>query len=97
MNVRSVLIALGACLVLCRSPHRFDWSFQKALILSPIIVMVAGAAGRRSGAESPEGIRSRRHQQPPPRPAASEPGGEAAASASVRSRAYLRLSMAEAT
>ena len=23
----------------------FDWSFQKALILSPIIVLVAGAAG----------------------------------------------------
>jgi hypothetical protein len=46
MNVRSALIALGACLALCAiAALAFDWSFQKALILSPIIVMVAGAAG----------------------------------------------------
>ena len=44
MNVRSILIALGACLALCAlAALAFDWSFQKALILSPIIVLVAGA------------------------------------------------------
>jgi Na+-transporting NADH:ubiquinone oxidoreductase subunit NqrD len=46
MNVRSALIALGACLALCAiAALAFDWSFEKALILSPIIVLVAGAAG----------------------------------------------------
>ena len=46
MNLRSVLIALGACLALCAiAALAFGWSFQKALILSPIIVLVAGAAG----------------------------------------------------
>jgi hypothetical protein len=46
VNLRSVLIALGACLALCAiAALAFDWSFQKALILSPIIVVVAGAAG----------------------------------------------------
>jgi hypothetical protein len=65
MNVRSVLIALGACLALCAiAALAFDWSFQKALILSPIIVMVAGAAGFLVvlwGRIAWDGIRGRRH------------------------------------
>ena len=65
MNVRSVLVALGACLVLCAiAALAFDWSFQKALILSPIIVLVAGAAGFLVvlwGRIVLESIRGRRH------------------------------------
>ena len=65
MNLRSVLIALGACLALCAiAALAFDWSFQKALILSPIIVMVAGAAGFLVvlwGRIALDGIRGRRH------------------------------------
>jgi Na+-transporting NADH:ubiquinone oxidoreductase subunit NqrD len=46
MSVRTVLIALGACLALCAiTALALGWSFEKALILSPVIVMVAGAAG----------------------------------------------------
>jgi hypothetical protein len=43
---RVVLIALAACLTLAAvTALLLDWSFGKAVILSPVIVLVAGAAG----------------------------------------------------
>jgi hypothetical protein len=43
---RVVLIALAACLALAAiTALLLDWSFGKAVILSPVIVLVAGAAG----------------------------------------------------
>ena len=46
MRLRVVLIAFAACLGLAAiTALLLDWSFGKAVILSPIIVMVAGAAG----------------------------------------------------
>jgi hypothetical protein len=43
---RVVLIAIAACLALAAlTALLLDWSFGKAVILSPVIVMVAGAAG----------------------------------------------------
>ena len=46
MHTRVVLIALAACLALAAiTALLLDWSFGKAVILSPVIVMVAGAAG----------------------------------------------------
>ena len=46
MSTRAVLIAVAACLGLAAiTALLLDWSFGKAVILSPIIVMVAGAAG----------------------------------------------------
>jgi hypothetical protein len=46
VRIRVVLIALVACLALAAlTALVLDWSFGKAVILSPIIVMVAGAAG----------------------------------------------------
>ena len=46
MRIRVVLIALIACLALAAiAALALGWSFQKAVILSPVIVMVAGAAG----------------------------------------------------
>ena len=46
MNFRLVLIALAACLALAAiTALILDWSFGKAVILAPIIVMVVGAAG----------------------------------------------------
>ena len=46
MRPRVVLIALAACLALAAiTALLLDWSFGKAVILSPVIVLVAGAAG----------------------------------------------------
>ena len=46
MRARVVLIAFAACLALAAiTALLLDWSFGKAVILSPVIVMVAGAAG----------------------------------------------------
>jgi hypothetical protein len=43
---RVVLIAIAACLALAAlTALLLDWSFGKAVILSPVIVMVVGAAG----------------------------------------------------
>ena len=46
MSTRAVLIAVAACLALVAiTALLLDWSFEKAVILSPVIVMVVGAAG----------------------------------------------------
>ncbi|HEY7694199.1 MAG TPA: hypothetical protein VH816_17815 [Gaiellaceae bacterium] len=46
MHLRVVLIAVAACLGLAAlTALLLDWSFGKAVILSPVIVLVAGAAG----------------------------------------------------
>jgi hypothetical protein len=46
VRTRVVLIAFAACLGLAAiTALLLDWSFGKAVILSPVIVMVAGAAG----------------------------------------------------
>ena len=46
MRIRLVVIALAACLTLAAiTALILDWSFGKAVILAPVIVMVAGAAG----------------------------------------------------
>jgi len=46
VRTRVVLIAFAACLALAAiTALLLDWSFGKAVILSPVIVMVAGAAG----------------------------------------------------
>ena len=46
MSTRAVLIAVAACLALVAiTALLLDWSFEKAVILSPVIVAVAGAAG----------------------------------------------------
>jgi hypothetical protein len=46
VRLRVVLVASAACLGLAAiTALLLDWSFGKAVILSPIIVMVAGAAG----------------------------------------------------
>ncbi len=46
MRLRVVLVASAACLGLAAiTALLLDWSFGKAVILSPIIVMVVGAAG----------------------------------------------------
>jgi hypothetical protein len=46
VHPRVVLIAIAACLALAAlTALLLDWSFGKAVILSPVIVMVAGAAG----------------------------------------------------
>jgi hypothetical protein len=43
---RVVLISLGACAGLTAlAALLLDWSFERAVILSPVVVMVAGAAG----------------------------------------------------
>ena len=45
MRARVVLIAFAACVALAAiTALLLDWSFGKAVILSPVIVMVAGAA-----------------------------------------------------
>ncbi len=42
----AVVIALAACLALAAiTALLLDWSFGKAVILSPVIVLVVGAAG----------------------------------------------------
>ena len=42
----AVVIALAACLALAAiTALVLDWSFGKAVILSPVIVLVVGAAG----------------------------------------------------
>ena len=46
MSTRAVLIAVAACLALVAiTALLLDWSFEKAVILSPVIVAVGGAAG----------------------------------------------------
>jgi hypothetical protein len=46
VSTRAVLIAVAACLALVAiTALLLDWSFEKAVILSPVIVAVAGAAG----------------------------------------------------
>jgi hypothetical protein len=46
VRTRVLLIALAACLGLAAiTALLLDWSFGKAVILSPVIVMVVGAAG----------------------------------------------------
>jgi hypothetical protein len=41
-----VLISLGACLALTAlAAVLLGWSFERAVILAPIVVMVAGAVG----------------------------------------------------
>ena len=46
MRPRVVLISLGACAGLTAlAALLLDWSFEKAVILAPIVVLVAGAAG----------------------------------------------------
>jgi hypothetical protein len=46
VGLRVVLIAVTACLGLAAlTALLLDWSFGKAVILSPVIVLVAGAAG----------------------------------------------------
>ena len=46
MRMSTVVIAFAACLALAAiTALLLDWSFGKAVILSPVIVMVAGAAG----------------------------------------------------
>jgi hypothetical protein len=49
VRIRVVLIALAACLGLSAiTALLLDWSFGKAVILSPVIVMVAGVRRRRT-------------------------------------------------
>jgi hypothetical protein len=46
VRFRVILISLAACLGLTAlAAVLLDWSFEKAVVLSPIIVLVAGAAG----------------------------------------------------
>jgi hypothetical protein len=46
VRIRVVVVSLAACLALTAlTAVLLGWSFEKAVILSPIIVMVAGAAG----------------------------------------------------
>ena len=46
MRPSVVIIAFAACLALAAiTALLLDWSFGKAVILSPVIVMVVGAAG----------------------------------------------------
>ena len=46
MRPRVVLLSLGACAGLTALAALWlDWSFERAVILSPVVVMVAGAAG----------------------------------------------------
>jgi hypothetical protein len=46
VRTRAVLIAFAACLALATiTAVLLDWSFGKAVILSPVIVLVVGAAG----------------------------------------------------
>ena len=46
MSARAIAISLAACLGLAVSTALLlDWSLEKAIILAPIIVVVAGAAG----------------------------------------------------
>jgi hypothetical protein len=46
MRMSAVVIAFAACLALAAiTALLLDWSFGKAVILSPVIVLVVGAAG----------------------------------------------------
>ena len=46
MRLRVVLISVGACAGLTAlAAVLLDWSFEKAVVLAPIVVLVAGAAG----------------------------------------------------
>jgi hypothetical protein len=45
VRLRVALVAVVACLALAAiTALLLDWSFEKAVILSPVLVMVAGAA-----------------------------------------------------
>ena len=45
MNARAIAISLAACLgLVVLTALLLNWSLQKAIILAPIIVVVAGAA-----------------------------------------------------
>lgn len=44
MTTRAVLISLAACLGLAAlAAWLFDWPLEKAIVLAPVIVVVAGA------------------------------------------------------
>ena len=46
MNARAIAISLAVCLgLVVLTALLLDWSLEKAIILAPIIVVVAGAAG----------------------------------------------------
>ncbi|MGE5273476.1 MAG: hypothetical protein ACM3QU_06920 [Verrucomicrobiota bacterium] len=46
MRPRVVLISLGACAGLTAlAAALLDWSFERAVVLAPVVVLVAGAAG----------------------------------------------------
>ena len=46
LRPRVVLLSLGACLGLTAlAAALLDWSFERAVILAPVVVMVVGAAG----------------------------------------------------
>ena len=46
MSARAITISLAACLgLVVLTALLLDWSLEKAIILAPIIVVVAGAAG----------------------------------------------------
>ena len=45
MGLRAIVISLAACLgLVVLTALLLDWSLEKAIILAPIIVVVAGAA-----------------------------------------------------
>jgi Na+-transporting NADH:ubiquinone oxidoreductase subunit NqrD len=46
MGTRAIAISLAACLgLVVLTALLLDWSLEKAIILAPVIVVVAGAAG----------------------------------------------------
>ena len=46
MSPRAIAISLAACLGLAAlAALLLDWSLEKAIVLAPVIVVVAGAAG----------------------------------------------------
>jgi hypothetical protein len=46
VSPRVVLLSLGACAGLTAvAAVLLDWSFERAVILSPVVILVAGAAG----------------------------------------------------
>ena len=46
MRIRAVLLAAAACAALTAiTAVLLDWSFERAAILSPVVVAVAGAVG----------------------------------------------------
>ncbi|HZO61614.1 MAG TPA: hypothetical protein VFB35_01390 [Gaiellaceae bacterium] len=46
MSLRVVLLSAAACAALTAlAAVLLDWSFERAVVLAPVVVMVAGAAG----------------------------------------------------